>query len=80
MNLDPHCICGEIDTHEHIYMCEILNTQQIYPPYIQIFSNNTSEQSQVYQVIEKCLEKRNDILKLFPDVQKRKPSPGDPSM
>ena len=65
MDVDPHCFCGEIETNEHIYECEIISKIKNHIPYKHIFSYNNFEVMEVYNVLKYILEKREEILSLF---------------
>ena len=83
MNIDKFCICGMLETNEHIYKCDMLNNSMKLEPYNFIYSDNISEVMQVYNTLKTSLENRTNILELFDDnntkCRKRK-YPGDPSL
>ena len=57
--LKENCICGQIESLEHIYSCKILNTEENGIPFEEIYSNNMKNQIEVLRKIEKSLENRN---------------------
>ena len=63
--IDQDCFCGETETNEHIYHCEFMNTHMNQISYKYIFSDNTHELMEVYNVLKYNLEKREEILLLF---------------
>ena len=58
MHIDPHCICGELETNEHIYMCKYLNLKPKLKPYKHIFSNNICDVMAIYSIMQINLEQR----------------------
>ena len=66
MKINTHCICGEIDRSEHIYICEILNSSDITNPYIDIFSNDILKIKPTYMRMKESLKMRKDILEAIP--------------
>ena len=68
------CDCGSIEDMEHIYQCEIINTQSDdnILPYQKIYSGNINEQIKVFRKMEKNMKIREDM--------KNHESPCDPDV
>ena len=74
MDIDTDCVCGQLETIEHIYQCSILKTVYglPYPPYNNIYSENVNEQLEVYNILHLNLDKRSEYSELFEDKMKKK--------
>ena len=64
-NTKQSCLCGEIETLEHLYICLEFseNTNEAVTPYEQIYSNNISKQVKVLRRFEQIFLKREQTLK-----------------
>ena len=59
----PTCVCGEIESMKHIYICEILNEKKVQSEvYENIYNGNTRKQIEVFRKFDENLNKYN-ILK-----------------
>ena len=61
-NTKQSCLCGEIETLEHLYICSKFseNTNEEVTPYEEIYSNNISKQVKVLRRFEKIFLKREE--------------------
>ena len=59
---ETKCFCGKIENMNHIYECEMLESEKERVSYDKIYSGDINEQTEVFRRIEKCIEKR-EILK-----------------
>ena len=55
------CLCGEAENMEHLYECKILNENEPVLPYQKVYCGNINEQIEVFNRIEKNLEKRIEL-------------------
>ena len=78
MNIDPYCICGNLETNKHLYTCEFLNSGKRKGPYTYIFSDNISEITHTYEVISKSLKIREQTIELFSLNNNKRKYPRDP--
>ena len=64
-DIRTRCFCGMIEDMNHVYECELFNTnnQKNILPYNKIYSGNISEQIRVFRKMEKNLEKRENMRK-----------------
>ena len=68
------CFCGQEETMDHIYICEILNKENPVIKFEEIYSRNIVNQNEVFRRFEKNLEVRGKNL------QSDNHSPCDPSV
>ena len=55
------CICGSLETMEHLYYCEILGSDKTETEYKKIYNGNIHEQIKVFRIFENKLETRNKL-------------------
>ena len=56
------CVCGEIESIEHYYSCELLNKEEIEISFQNIFSKNIKNQIEIFRRIQKALNNRESII------------------
>ena len=59
--LPENCVCGEIESLEHIYSCKELNNEENRIPFEEIYSNNIKNQIEVLRNTEKSLKNRKIV-------------------
>ena len=60
----PTCVCGEIETMKHVYICEILNEKTVQSEvYENIYNGNIRKQIEVFRKFEENLNKYNILKK-----------------
>ena len=52
------CLCGEIENMEHVYKCE----KEVELPYEKVYNGNLEEQSEIFRIFEKQLDRRKTKL------------------
>ena len=52
--------CGKLETMNHLYICEKLNMEERKYPYESIFSDNLHKQGEVFKIMEKNIQIRNN--------------------
>ena len=67
-DVKTRCFCGMIEDMNHIYECELFNTNnhKNILPCDKIYSGNITEQITVFRKMEKNLEEREDMRKHEP--------------
>ena len=55
------CLCGEIETMNHIYSCKSLNTEEEIIPYSKIYSGNIGEQITIFKMFQKNMRNREKM-------------------
>ena len=55
------CLCGEIETMNHIYSCKSLNTEEEILPYSKIYSGNIGEQITIFKRFQKNMRNREKM-------------------
>ena len=60
-NRDMKCICGEIETMKHLYICEELSSETSILEYEEIYNANIDEQIRVFSRFEQNFEVRNKL-------------------
>ena len=60
-NRDMKCICGEIKTMKHLYICEQLSSETSELEYEEIYNGNIDEQIRVFRRFEQNFEVRNKL-------------------
>ena len=59
------CLCGQRETMEHIYNCEIWNeTENEKIQYNNIYNGNIKKQIRIMKIFEQNLEKQNKRMKI----------------
>ena len=66
LNQDMKCICGKLETMEHLYYCEILSSEKTDTEYKNIYNRNIHEQIKVLRNFENKLEIKKQTEKLLP--------------
>ena len=66
LNQDMKCICGKLETMEHLYYCEILGSEETETEYKKIYNGNICEQIEIFRIFESKLETRNKFKKSSP--------------
>ena len=60
---EEKCICGEIETMQHIYSCNVINQSKIEISYNLIYNGNLKSQIEIFRRFEKNMEIRQEIKK-----------------
>ena len=60
-NKEEKCICGALETMQHIYCCEYLNQEKPEISYESIYNGNLKTQMEIFKRFRNSLESRNKI-------------------
>ena len=69
---EEKCVCGSVETMQHIYSCESLNPKKTNLDYNLVYNGNLNTQVEIFRRFEDNLEKRHKI-------KTNIVNPGDPS-
>ena len=60
-NKKEKCRCGEIETMQHIYSCQLFNEKQIEISYDKLYNGNLKSQIYIFRRMNENLERRNKM-------------------
>ena len=58
---EEKCVCGALESMQHIYYCEILNQKKPELSYDLIFNGNLKSQIEIFRKFTKNLETREEL-------------------
>ena len=58
---EEKCLCGLVETMDHIYACEFLNEMKPEINYEKLYNGNLRSQIEIFRKMETNLERRNQM-------------------